>query len=475
MIAGVNFFVNFVNLIIGMYLVRQFTPESYGQYTYLLTRFGLFRLLATFGMGSVITFHIAQSLKIKDAQDLNQKYYSFLMIRLSIFVIIVSICSILAFLLDDHSYFLIMILLLPASIGDFNLATLQGNFITLPISFSLLAQPISFAIFAFSIVHTTPTLSSLYFALILSFFFYLVISTIFVWKLDFGVIHRGSFNLALVKSSIPLFGDSFIIVILQFLFNSIILYLLGFWRLFSQTALLGVVLNLVIIPVGLIQVPVASVYQPRFARLFNPIDPSEARRLMADFLLFIFRLTVIAVFICFAFAPTLVSMLYGKQYLESSIPLMILSPMIIFLCMQFIITITMIIIQKPRLVIPGLLIQLLFTTLFSILVILYFSSNIVLLAVNQTLAAFLGTSILIRLIQKQLSLEWQILQYRNTILLAAFSVILVKLLISWIPANLVVNTLAIFLSGALYLILISKELFGTNLISLAVLSFQKKR
>ena len=456
-IAGANLVANLFSLITGMYLVRQFTPELYGQITFLLASFGIFRLLATFGMGNRVTIDVARSISTNSRDSLNLVFYSLLLLRVFIAIALVLIAIILA--THNKTYAIVAIILLPASLNDFNLAALQGGFRASLIAITIVAQPISYAFLAIPFVGYTHSLTAVYTALICSYIISMVVGLISVKYLGLRFPRIKDFNLSYAKSSLGFIGNSFILGFAQYLFSIVSLYILGARSLFSQAAQMGVIISLVYLPTSLLQLPTAAVFQARFVKIYDQEGLQSAASFLSEFLLFGFQLCVIAAVICIAFAKPIVLLLFGSQYASSSIALIILSPIMIMAVSQNIFIFTLMGLNKPQVAIPSLLFQLIFVILICSIISITANGNVYLIAASQVIGASLGTLLLFRKTTKLIPFPGKSKQYLFAIGMAILSVLIIKIPLYWTRDTLFFNFLKMALVGTIYLVLMRKRLW----------------
>ena len=472
-ITGTNLLANLINLAIGMYLVRQFTPELYGQITFLFASFGIFRLLATFGMGNRVTLDVARSLALNDREDLDRTFYSLLLLRAMVALILLVFLFFLT-LAGGPIYMWVAMLLLPASLNDYDLAALQGGTRSLLIAGALLAQPASFAVLVPTLASHLHSLESVYAALLCSYAFSMVVGFVSVVRVGLGRPRRRDFDLQLAKSALGFVGSSFVIVILQYAGSVLSVYILGMKQLFAQAAQFGVVLNLTYLPVALLQVPSAAVFQARFIRLYVQKGVSEGAAFLSEFLLLVYRLSIGAAVMSVAFAQPIVLLLYGQQYLTSVPVLIILSPIMVMAAVQSVLVFTLMGMDKPQQAIPAVLFQLVAIAGLVVVVVMVAAGDISLLAIAQVFGAGLGTWLLIRKAGQHLHMRWDVREYVYALGVAVFSALAVRLLLLWTPKSLPWDLAKLALAITCYLILMRGKLLGGSILqSLAILRSPK--
>lgn len=469
-----NLVANVFNLLIGMYLVRQFTPDTYGQVTFLLARFGFFRLLATFGMGSLVTIQIAKGLHQQDQKELNQSYFSYLFIRLFVTILLAISTALLSIVLEDQNYFILSILVLPASLSDFHLAILQGDTKHKPVAIALLVQPVSYAIISFALTQYRPAIVSIYTSLIISYILSMLFGILMANRLGIRWPMKGMIKSQITKSFSRTLSISFTIVILQYAFSISSIFILGSSGLYKQSAQLGVLLSLITLPVGLIQVPIASVFQPRFVKVNLGRSPSESGKFLSNFSIFIFRITIIGTLLCFAYPTTIIYILYGNQYISSSPSLTALSPLMVILCLQYILITSMLALQRPQLAILPLVIQLALNIIFIYWISYSLEGNIQAISIIQAISAAICLGILFVLIKPLLTVCWDLRAFVNSILIASAIVFLPKyIMVLWIPEKHLWNLIALSISSVIYFLILGKNIWGTSITPAVAIKGQK--
>lgn len=447
-----------------MYLVRQFTPDTYGRLTFLLAQFGFFRLLATFGMGSLVTIQIAKSLHQHDQVELNQNYYSYLFIRLLVITLLVlSTVSLLIFL-EDQNYLILSLLLLPASLSDFNLAVLQGDTYHRPVAINLLIQPVSYAIISFVLTYYRPSLHSIYASLIISYILSMIFGILMAIRLGIRTPLKMMIRHHIAKSFSGNLKSSFYIVILQYTFSISSIFILGSLDLYKQSAQLGVLLSLITLPIGLLQVPIASVFQPRFIQLSFDMNSSASSKFLSTFTLFIFRITIIGTLLFCAYPTTIIFFLFGSQYINGFPSLIALSPLMVILCLQYILIISMLALQRPQKAITPLMIQLLLNSISVFWISKYLEGNIIVVSFVQSFFAAICLGILIIQIKPLNNQQWNFSSYLNTFIIACFMVTIPKLILAWCrPENRLWDLAALLTSLIAYILILSKNYQETSL------------
>jgi O-antigen/teichoic acid export membrane protein len=461
-IASANLLANGISLATGMFLVRQFTPDQYGQLTLLLASFGIFRLLATFGMGNRITIDVARSLSSDQSTSINRAFFSLLLLRGFIATILFMI-AIALYYVSNQTYAIVAILLLLASFSDFNLAALQGGSRPLLVAIGIIAQPFSYAFFAVGFTIIFRSLHAVYIGLIISYALSMLVGVILVRLLGLGFPKRNDFSLSYVKEAAGFVGTAFILVILQYVFTIISVYILGISSHYAQAARLGVVMNLAYFPTSLLQIPTAAVYQARFVRIHDQDGMAASAAYLSWFLLWVFRFCMGAMAISAVFARPIVELLFGQQYLNSVPAFIFLTPLMILAVWQNVLIFTFMGLNEHKHAIMPLLVQLVLTTVFSVLVVNSKVENILLIAGLQVISIGFGTILLFQKSSHLISVNWDWREYGITVGVALFSALVIKLISFWIPKALFWNLMEMVFAVCIYLFIMRKKIWGVSI------------
>jgi O-antigen/teichoic acid export membrane protein len=269
-------------------------------------------------------------------------------------------------------------------------------------------------------------------------------------------------DLGLTKSLSVVLGSSFLFAIAQYVFSIITVYILGSQGRFAASAQLGILLSLIMLPASLLQIPIASVFQPYFARLYSPIDPSKAADFLSDFLLFVFRLTIIATLVCASFSQAIIHFFYGDQYISSAPYLIVLSPIMVLFSIEFLLIVVLLALNKPALVFPGLISQLLIVVLLTYITTSMWNANLLILSFTQSFSLVIGTVLLLWAVNKVIRFQLRPVEYLITTGLSIAVVSIARLIVAWTNGNLFWEIVGASLAFVMYLALMSKKIFGIS-------------
>lgn len=459
-VGGSNVLATLVNVLLGMFLVRQFSPAIYGQVTFLLASFGLVRLLATCGMGNRLTLDVARSLGLRDPEGLNRAFYSLLLLRG--LVALTLIFAALSAALSNQTYVYIALLVVPASLSDYSLAALQGGGRARLMAAAILSQPLSYAGLALALLHMTHTVHAVYIALIGSYVVSMTIGMGLVARLGLQRPRSRFFDIRVAKAALGFISGSFAIVVVQYVSSILSTYLLGSVQLFAQAAQLGVVLNLVLMPAGLLFIPTAAVFQARFIRVYEGNGTTASAAFVTEFVLFVYRLSVGMAAVAAAFAQPIVLLLFGPAYRATSSALIVLSPLMCLSVLQNVFIFVLMGLGKPHRVLGAVIAQTLLTGFLVALTISLARESLIVLATVQIVGAGVGTILLRRAVQRELPINWHGRQYLSTLMIAVLSVGLARGLGFWLPHTLPLDIAQIVIATVVYSLWLCKPLTGRS-------------
>lgn len=312
-----------LTILVGLLLARHYSIHEYGQLVYFLNLFGIFRMIAAFGLTSGIIIELSRCRVA--GESVNQQFYSLFSIRIIISAILGGGAAIIGCVLADTILIAAGVAAATALMSDFFVGALRGLDAIRQATIAQALQPAIYSLGAALIAVRNFPISALYLALIASF----VISSIFpsvLLLIQIGMPTNRSFQYTGIGRPLRASAGMYTLFISGTIFTSCVPVLLGLQSRFEDAARLSIPLYLALLPTTLVSSALAGVYFPKLVTMYTQHAQKDAQILFGWFFEITAALTI-PVSVAFGLFPHIVLfVLYGQRYQESAVYLVMMAP-----------------------------------------------------------------------------------------------------------------------------------------------------
>lgn len=330
-IGGVNALMLLVNVAASLLLIRYLPKEAYGQLVYFYAGVGLTRLLMNFGLGPYITREIAAA--SMDTVALRRVVYSTLAVRAaSIAVMWLAVIALNA-LTTQPFLFYIALAGFFASLADIVFAIVSGLRLIRGVALITAAQPVAYLALALGFMALGQSSSEL--LMLLAASSYLLMLGVGLWVLrrggQIGAPQPGDVVLRDLRTTIIGTLPIYVNTLLSQVYLSLNGGALGVRGDFVGSANYGAAFNLIAMVLGLSGLTLGSTFYPLISQLAAQNRRAELVRQTRGAISLVLRLYLLIAVLMAAFPETIVTVLYGTQYDQSAVYLLMLAPVAVLM------------------------------------------------------------------------------------------------------------------------------------------------
>jgi O-antigen/teichoic acid export membrane protein len=364
------------SLIAGLLLARALLPDQYGRVAHFLKLFGLARFIGTLGLGAKVIEDVACQSTLGNKLELGRTVWSLALIRLMTSCTLLLCLAVLTRLQGDSAFIWAGIASLIASLTDYTSVVSQGLRKRQVVAWLSLTQPSAYLLgTAFLWLAHLATPARIYAVFTASF---VPTFLLYLLSLRHGFIPplEGSFlSLRYLGEALNPLLAFFMFGILNYLYQSLGILVLGQARLFEDAAYFNAALTWVTMPETIALIVLTAVLYPDMVAAMAQNKQKDAARLFDAFL----RAALVALSwlagVYVAHAGFVIRFFYTDTYSASVIVLTIAAPLTLLLFLQQILIFGLYALKKPSLASKGMAIQILITLVGTYFVVTKYTGN----------------------------------------------------------------------------------------------------
>lgn len=381
-----NVVITVVNVVIGLLLVWYFSVEDYGRFSYFVNMFGLFRLLASFGLTSQVVFELSRARGT--GEQLGSYFYPLFINRTITLIGTTLLVAAIGYVRGEPLLTIAGGTAALALVNDFGVGALQGLGLTRRVVGVLGLQPLLFALGSALTMAYRLSAEAIYIVYIFSFICAILLAAIWLLQ-SVRLAGRNIAGVGRIWSSWRFAGSMYLLAFAGTLFTSYATLYLGGVQRFADTARITIPLNLIFMPTTVIHFAITTAYFPRSTEMYARHENAHAQMLFTLFYELVSSFTLITA-VCLAMYPRAVlGLLYGARYQASAPLLALVAPVAYLYTAQTVLTFTLVAQGRIRVALIGP-----FTSAFVLLGAITATSgrggDLELFAVMHTTAAVLG-------------------------------------------------------------------------------------
>lgn len=357
-IGGVNGIMLVVSVAMSLITVRVLPKEDYGHLVYFYAGFGMLRLLMNFGLGMNISRDVAA--QVRQPERLRVIVYSSVALRFIATGTVLVALGVLAAATSQPYLEYIAAAAFFASLADLIFSLITGLRITRAIGLMTAVQPISYAVMIFALTVIRQTRSEIFMlAYVVSFVLMLALGVVLVVRSgQIPAPDRQSLRLSYIFPALGFAIPVYLGTLTSQGWSSFTGGILGWRGEFEQAAEFGVAFNLISMVISISAPTLVTTFFPQVSHLFGLGNmPRLMNYIRSTFTVLIYGFIFIAVALL-SFPETIVSLLFSDAYRTSAAYLMVVAPVVIFMGVTPIFTLTQIAIGRPWWSVFGLAVQL---------------------------------------------------------------------------------------------------------------------
>jgi O-antigen/teichoic acid export membrane protein len=347
-VGGINGFTVFVSVVMGLVLVRFLPKEEYGQLVFFYANFGMVRLLMNCGLGMSLSRDIAGTGRDIDRQ--RTIIYSNLVLSLSATLVVVLGTTAVGLVTHQHNLSYVIVAASIASLADFIFSLITGLRLTKSVGLMTAIQPLTYAVLILFLVVTQMALAipfmlsyTIAFAMMASVGIALAVRSRQVPGFD-GV----RVNWQYVRGSLAFAIPAYITTLLSQGWASFSAGLLGGRGDFQAAAEFGVVFNFVSLFISISAPTLVTTFFPQISYLNGRGDKEGINRYVRSTLSMLLYAYLFVAVALIAFPDTAVDVLFGSTYQSSSSYLTIIAPVVVFMGITPVFSLTQSALGRPR-------------------------------------------------------------------------------------------------------------------------------
>jgi len=411
-----------LNVSAGLIVVRVVTPVEYGKISYFLRIFALARFFGTVGLGAKVIEDVSRFAGQGDSLETNTSVYSLGAFRIGTGIGLSLVLVALCLVNHDPVFAWAALTGFLASLLDFIFAVAQGLRLRLLVAGTIVLQPGILVLVVAGAGYAGRASPELIYLTYAASFAGVVPLCLFFMRRSIASPSRRFFSKPYVLATLPAIASLFVFGLLNQLYGSAGILVLGQLKLFEASAFFNAPFSIIMIPSQLGLMLITAVYYPDLVRLLSAGKTADAARL-ADLYFRGFSIVfALASAAAAVFSDVIVTILYPADYKASIVPLMILSPMMLVTFLQMLFSFGAFALHKTRqasLVLLGLNLLILIGTLISTAL----GEDVIVLGLSLTYVAtsILGMVRVRRIVRQELPFQVEVIYAALTFLLAALS------------------------------------------------------
>lgn len=326
-----NGFITLLSIGTALILARILTIEEYGRVIFFMGWVSTLRVLFSLGLGTKISKDVAESLENRYA--LQERFNSLLFLRMGT-VIAGGILTLLVL----YSGLKIDYILLAwsatslAVLADFFVAVLGSLQHIRGVNSVLLTQPLSFLILVIGLTLLKPgdLLLKTIWGYILSFGLSLLMGVYLVSRTKRFNLAVGSTSITYLRQSLQFIGAVYLLALLRSYYRVLVTLVLGWQAQFDLVSLVGIPLNLILLPASLISVGIVNIIYPELCRHSAAERRAQFIASLDTYFRFLSLGGLIYLMVLAAFPAEIITLVYSAKYASSYLMVYFLAPTALF-------------------------------------------------------------------------------------------------------------------------------------------------